>query len=274
MPASERLQMGAVQPERGLLARTTISRRRCLTSSRRCRRCSSRRPPSTTCFRWTINSSSARSRRGQALTAGRTVFTYSGEISGIRPRQCTEHPEQVLHDHRGGRCPGGRRRRDDRHRGRPLRRVWAVPAQGQAGVRLQRSRCSRSSTGKARQPLAAGKHTIVFDFTYDGPGIAKGGTGVLKVDGQDVATQKMPRTIPFLMPADETFDVGVDTRTSVNEQDYQVPFRVQRHDRQADLQARARAVDGSGARADSSRTDSGRLIGVSDALGNRLKVEP
>jgi hypothetical protein len=48
---------------------------------------------------------------------------------------------------------------------------------------------------------------------------------VLKVDGQDVATQKMPRTIPFVMPVDETFDVGVDTRTSVNEKDYQVPFR-------------------------------------------------
>jgi hypothetical protein len=44
------------------------------------------------------------------------------------------------------------------------------------------------------------------------------------VDGQDVATQKIPKTIPFLMPADETFDVGVDTRTGVNDQDYQVPF--------------------------------------------------
>ena len=73
--------------------------------------------------------------------------------------------------------------------------------------------------------LTAGKHTIVFDFTYDGPGVAKGGTGVLKVDGQEVATQKMPRTIPFLMPVDETFDIGVDTRTGVNEKDYQVPFR-------------------------------------------------
>jgi hypothetical protein len=35
----------------------------------------------------------------------------------------------------------------------------------------------------------------------------------------------LPKTIPFLMPADETFDVGVDTRTGVNDQDYQVPFR-------------------------------------------------
>ena len=44
-----------------------------------------------------------------------------------------------------------------------------------------------------QQPLAAGKHTIVFDFTSDGPGIAKGGSGVLRVYGQDVATQKIPK---------------------------------------------------------------------------------
>ena len=65
----------------------------------------------------------------------------------------------------------------------------------------------------------------MFDFKYDGPGIAKGGTGVLKVDGKEVRTLSIPKTIPFLMPADETFDVGVDTRTGVNDLDYQVPFR-------------------------------------------------
>ena len=72
--------------------------------------------------------------------------------------------------------------------------------------------------------LTPGKHTIVFDYTYDGPGIAKGGTGVLKVDGKVVATQKQPNSIAFLQVADETFDVGVDTRTGVNDNDYQVPF--------------------------------------------------
>jgi len=77
---------------------------------------------------------------------------------------------------------------------------------------------------EGEQALSAGKHTIVFDYTYDGPGIAKGGTGVLKVDGQVVATQKQPNSIAFLQVADETFDVGVDTRTGVNDKDYQVPF--------------------------------------------------
>ena len=73
--------------------------------------------------------------------------------------------------------------------------------------------------------LTSGKHTIVFDFTYDGPGLAKGGKGVLKVDGVDVDTKKIPHTIPFFLTDSETFDVGVDTRTGVNDEDYQVPFR-------------------------------------------------
>ena len=72
--------------------------------------------------------------------------------------------------------------------------------------------------------LAPGKHTINFDYTYDGPGIAKGGSGVLKVDGKVVATAKQANSISFLQVADETFDVGLDTRTGVNDKDYQVPF--------------------------------------------------
>jgi hypothetical protein len=74
------------------------------------------------------------------------------------------------------------------------------------------------------QPLSPGKHSITFEFTVDGPGIAKGGNGVLKTDGEEFAKLRMPKTIPFLLPVDETFDVGLDTRTGVNDQDYQVPF--------------------------------------------------
>ena len=72
--------------------------------------------------------------------------------------------------------------------------------------------------------LTPGKHTIVFDYTYAGPGIAKGGSGELKVDGKVVATGKQANSIAFLQVSDETFDVGVDTRTGVNDKDYQVPF--------------------------------------------------
>jgi len=74
------------------------------------------------------------------------------------------------------------------------------------------------------QTLSSGKHSIVFDFKYDGPGLGKGGTGVLEVDGKEVARQSIAHTIPFLMPADETFDVGIDTRTPVDDRDYRIPF--------------------------------------------------
>ncbi len=74
------------------------------------------------------------------------------------------------------------------------------------------------------EALTPGKHTIVFDYTYDGPGIAKGGSGVLKVDGKVVATGKQPNSVAFLQVADETFDVGIDLRTEINAKDYQVPF--------------------------------------------------
>src|SRR4029078_12141463 len=75
------------------------------------------------------------------------------------------------------------------------------------------------------QAITAGKHTIVFDFKYDGPGMGKGGTGVLSVDGKEVDAKTIPHTIPALMTIDESFDVGVDTRTGVDERDYQPPFR-------------------------------------------------
>jgi arylsulfatase len=75
-----------------------------------------------------------------------------------------------------------------------------------------------------QEALAPGKHTIVFDYTYDGPGIAKGGSGVLSVDGKVVATGRQPNSVAFLQVADETFDIGIDLRTEINAKDYQVPF--------------------------------------------------
>jgi len=85
------------------------------------------------------------------------------------------------------------------------------------------------------QALSPGKHTIEYDLKYDGlgfatlafnnmSGIGRSATGTLKVDGEEVSTQTMDRTIPLLVPVDETFDIGTDTRTPVDDHDYQVPF--------------------------------------------------
>ena len=50
--------------------------------------------------------------------------------------------------------------------------------------------------GKALTP---GKHTLVFDFKYDGPGPAKGGTGVLSVDGKELDRKAIEHTIPLVV---------------------------------------------------------------------------
>jgi arylsulfatase A-like enzyme len=75
--------------------------------------------------------------------------------------------------------------------------------------------------GRALKP---GKHTIVFDFKYDGPGPGKGGTGIMTVDGREFAKKTIPHTIPMLMAIDESFDIGSDTRTGVDDS-YKLPFR-------------------------------------------------
>jgi arylsulfatase len=65
--------------------------------------------------------------------------------------------------------------------------------------------------------LAPGKHTLVFDFAYDGGGPSKGGKGTLLVDGEKVAEGRIERTQPGLFSADETADVGIDLGTPVVE---------------------------------------------------------
>ncbi len=72
--------------------------------------------------------------------------------------------------------------------------------------------------------LAPGKHTLVFDFKYDGPGPGKGGTGVFTVDGKEMASKTIAHSIPLMMTIDETFDIGVDTRSGVDGS-YELPFR-------------------------------------------------
>jgi arylsulfatase len=85
------------------------------------------------------------------------------------------------------------------------------------------------------EALAPGKHIIEFDFKYDGLGIGtlafnnfsglgRSGTGTLKVDGKAVQTITMPRTLPMILQWDESFDIGSDTLTGVNDEDYKPPF--------------------------------------------------
>ena len=167
-----------------------------------------------------------------SLTAGRSVFTYSGELTGvpgaaapsILQRSYTitadiEIPKgggEGMIVTEGGRFGGyglflskgvGRIRS-----GKPVflynllnlkRTIWEGPE------------------------LKPGKHTIVFDFKFDGGGFGKGGTGVLSVDGREADRKHMENTTPIMFPEDEDFDIGRDTRTGVAllEHRYDPPFK-------------------------------------------------
>jgi arylsulfatase len=69
----------------------------------------------------------------------------------------------------------------------------------------------------SKAPLAAGKHTIVYEFVPDEPKPGTGGKSTLKVDGQVVAEGHIPKTQPFAFSADEGVDVGMDNETMVSD---------------------------------------------------------
>ena len=88
---------------------------------------------------------------------------------------------------------------------------------------------------EAPDALTPGRHVVEFEFKYDGlgfgtlafnnmSGIGRPGTGALKVDGTVVATRTMPKTLPITLQWDESFDIGSDTLTGVNDADYKPPF--------------------------------------------------
>jgi arylsulfatase len=158
-----------------------------------------------------------------SATAGRSVFTYTRPISGLPPGSV---PNTLAKSYtitaeieipQGG-AEGMINTLGGRFGGYGLYLLKSKPVFTYNFLSLERIHW----TGKTA--LAPGKHTIVFDFKYDGPGIGKGGTGTLSVDGKQVDSKAIPHTVPALLTIDETFDVGSDTRTPVDDKDYQPPF--------------------------------------------------
>ena len=169
------------------------------------------------------------------LTAGRNIFTYSGEVTGTPNANApnilaasynikaeVEVPEggaEGMLVTQGGRFAGY---------GFYLLKGKPVYTWNLLGLKLIKWEGSKA--------LAPGKHVLEFDFKYDGlgaatlqygspSGLGRSGTGYLKVDGKVVATKKMEKTIPMLLQWDENFDVGADTGTPVDDMDYKTPFR-------------------------------------------------
>ena len=68
----------------------------------------------------------------------------------------------------------------------------------------------------SKTALAAGKHTVVYEFIPDEAKPGTGGKSILSVDGQVVAEGHIPKTEPFTFSGDEGADVGVDNETNVS----------------------------------------------------------
>jgi arylsulfatase A-like enzyme len=72
------------------------------------------------------------------------------------------------------------------------------------------------------EEVPAGTHQVRMQFDYDGPGLGKGGTVTLYLDGDKIGEGAVPGTAPAVFSADDTCDVGRENGALVAE-DYPVP---------------------------------------------------
>ena len=169
-----------------------------------------------------------------SAVAGKTVFTYAGENSGIPVGNAPDIMDKDFTISADITVPDGGAEGmivtfGGRFGGYGMYLLNGKPIFVYNLLDLERFRWEGGVGGLIgddlfARALAPGKHTLVFDFRYDGPGPGKGGTGVFTVDGKEMARKTLEHTIPLLMTIDETLDIGVDTRSPVDDS-YELPFR-------------------------------------------------
>jgi arylsulfatase len=167
-----------------------------------------------------------------SLTAGRTEFTYTRGITGVPNSGAPSNLNKSYTITAEVEIPAGGAEGVIVTDGGRFGGYALFLSKGVAGVRRGKpvfmyNLLDLKRTTWAGPELKPGKHTIVFDFKSDAPGLGKGGTGVLTVDGKEVARNSMEHTTPITFPEDESFDVGQDTRTGVAmlEYRYDSPFK-------------------------------------------------
>ena len=167
-----------------------------------------------------------------SLTAGRTEFMYSGELTGVPGSAAPDIKNKSYTITAEVEIPKGGAEGMIVTEGGRFGGYGLFLSKGVADIRRGKvvflyNLLDLKRTIWEGPELKPGKHTIVFDFKSDGPGLGKGGTGVLSVDGKEVARNSMEHTIPVTFPEDETFDVGQDTRTGVAlvKYRYDAPFK-------------------------------------------------
>ena len=65
------------------------------------------------------------------------------------------------------------------------------------------------------QAIKPGKHTIVFNFKYDGGGLGKGGIGTISVNGAKSGEGRIEKTQAGIFSVDDLADIGTDDGTWV-----------------------------------------------------------
>ena len=168
--------------------------------SRRSRTCSGRRRRSTRCFRSIRPWRRASSRRGPASPPGRNVFTWTAPLTGTPNGDApcilnTSYNFKAEIEVPQGGGEGMLITQGGRFAGYGFYLLKGKPVFNWNLVGLKRVQVGRADA------LSPGKHTLEFDFKYDGlgmgtlafnnmSGIGRGGTGVLKVDGKVVASRR------------------------------------------------------------------------------------
>jgi hypothetical protein len=169
-----------------------------------------------------------------SLAAGRNIFNYSGSVfsvpGGNQPGLLnTSYTITADINVPQGGADGVIVGEGGRFYGWALYLLKGKPVYTYNLLDLKRTRLAGT------EALAPGKHTIEYDFKYNGlgegtlaynstSGVGKGGTGTLKVDGKVVSTQTLEATLPMVKPLDDTFNIGSSGNAPVDDKDYKVPF--------------------------------------------------
>jgi arylsulfatase A-like enzyme len=70
--------------------------------------------------------------------------------------------------------------------------------------------------------IPEGTHQVRMEFAYDGPGLGKGGTATLYLDGEQVGEGQVEATAAMIFSADDTLDIGKEGGALVAD-DYPIP---------------------------------------------------
>lgn len=166
------------------------------------------------------------------LTAGRTEFSYSGELSGVPASAAPDIMNKSYTITADVDIPEGGAEGMIVTEGGRFGGYGLFLSKGDFGVGRGRvvflyNLLDLKRTMWEGPELEVGKHRVTFDYKADGTNLGTGGMGVLSVDGKEVARNSLEHGIPVTFPEDETFDVGLDTRTGVAllEYRYDTPFK-------------------------------------------------